>query len=327
LNLVTGGAGFIGSHLVSELLGRGEKVRVLERPGAKTDHLPLDDLELVSADIRDRSAVHTAIRGCQRVYHLAANPNLWTRRRQDFHDVNYLGSVHVLEESLLLGVERVLHTSTESVLSAPGHVGLIGETFQPRREEMVGPYCVSKFDAEQAAFKLAKDGGQVLIVSPTLPVGPGDYGLSPPTRMTLACCRGKLPAYLDVAFNMIDARDVAIGMCQAMDKGVPGKRYLLGFENLRLEDWLSRVAHAVGRPAPKYKVPYAVALLTGYLSEFYADHVSGQMPMATVTGVRLAKRVMHFDPSHSLQELGLKPRPLEKSLADAIEWYRQVGFL
>src|SRR3954447_17328592 len=110
--LVTGGAGFIGSHLVSLLVDRGERVRVLERPGARVAHLPLDRIDLVSADVRDREAVAAALRGCRAVYHLAANPQLWTRRRGHFHQVNYHGAINVLECALTAGARRVLHTST-----------------------------------------------------------------------------------------------------------------------------------------------------------------------------------------------------------------------
>src|SRR5947209_7775080 len=113
--LVTGGAGFIGSHLVRRLLDRGESVRVLDRPEARVAHLPLDRIELVHGDIRDRGAVENAVRGCEEVYHLAANPHLWTLRRGLFHQVNYLGTVNVLEAALAAAVRRVLHTSTESI--------------------------------------------------------------------------------------------------------------------------------------------------------------------------------------------------------------------
>src|SRR5205807_2536332 len=102
--LVTGGAGFLGSHLVSRLLEQGESVRVLERPGARIGHLPLDRIDLVWADIRDRRAVRGAVRGCREVYHLAANPNLWAQQRGSFLRVNYHGTVNVLDEALRAGV-------------------------------------------------------------------------------------------------------------------------------------------------------------------------------------------------------------------------------
>ena len=122
VTLVTGGAGFIGSHLVGRLLAGGARVRVLERPGAPADHLP-PGVELVRADVRDRAAVRDAVRGCRHVYHLAADPNLWTRDRRDFDAVNRLGTVHVLNEALDAGAERVLHASTESILTSPTFAG------------------------------------------------------------------------------------------------------------------------------------------------------------------------------------------------------------
>ena len=125
--LVTGGAGFIGSHLVSLLVGRDAAVRVLERPDAPVDHLPLDRIDLVFADVRDRAAVAKAVRGCPFVYHLAGNPNLWTHRRGHFAQVNYRGTVHVLDAALEAGARRVLHTSTESILTRTHQRGAIRE--------------------------------------------------------------------------------------------------------------------------------------------------------------------------------------------------------
>lgn len=324
--VVTGGAGFIGSHLVQLLVDQGERVRVVERPGAYVKHLP-SVAEVVFADIRDRAGVARAVVGATYVYHLAANPNLWTRNRADFDAVNHQGTVHVLEESLAAGARRILHTSTESILTSPRFQGGSVETLQLKEEDMVGPYCLSKFRAEQKALSLANAGQPVIVVNPTLPVGPGDHGMSPPTRMTVDFCRGRLPAYLDCRFNMIDVRDVALGMTLAMEHGKPGRRYLLGNRNLRLYEWLQMAGAAVGRRPPRFKVPYPLGLLAGYIGEFVADHITQKMPNATVTGVKLTRYCMHFDPSASLRELKLSPRPLEESLHDALQWYRQMGWI
>src|SRR3954451_20150304 len=116
LTIVTGGAGFIGGHLVARLVERGGRVRVVERPGADVAHLPAG-VEVVRADIRDRAGVGRALEGGRWVYHLAANPNLWARDRAEFDAINYRGTVHVLDAALAAGAERVLHTSTESILT------------------------------------------------------------------------------------------------------------------------------------------------------------------------------------------------------------------
>jgi dihydroflavonol-4-reductase len=327
MNLVTGGAGFIGSHLVARLLAEGEAVRVLERPGAAVAHLPLERIEIVRADIRDRGRVHAAVRGCRHVYHLAANPNLWVRDRQEFDAVNHQGTVHVLEAALEAGAERVLHTSTESILASRSFAGGAVEHLRPRESDVVGPYCLSKLRAERAAFRLADLGAPVIVVSPTLPVGPGDRNQTPPTRLTLTFCRGRLPAVMDCCLNFVDVRDVAAGMVAAVRRGRPGVRYVLGAVNLRLRAWLGVVGPLVGRVPPRAAVPYPLALAVGRMSEWLADHVTGRMPMATVTGVRLTRRCLHFDPQASLTELGLRPRSLDESARDAVDWYRQVGWI
>jgi dihydroflavonol-4-reductase len=328
MNLVTGGAGFIGSHLVAALRRDGEEIRVLDRPGVSVDHLVRDGIQLVSADIRDPVAMAWATRGCSHVYHLAADPNLWRRDPREYDAINHQGALNVIRAALNNGAERVLHTSTESILtSAADLVDGPVEQRELHEGDMIGPYCLSKFRADSAVRQLAAAGAPVILVCPTLPVGPGDRSLTPPTRMSLAYCRGELPAYLNCRLNLVDARDVATGMIAAMKKGQPGRRYLLGGHNHELVDWLKMLGAQVGRSPPRWKVPYAVGLAIAWCSETWATHVSGKVPMATITGVRLARRCMFLDSSASLTELGLVPRPVEESARDAVDWYRSLNWL
>lgn len=323
--VVTGGAGFVGSHLVRLLTDRGERVRVVEKSGVPVDHLP-PAAEVVFADIRDRPSVRRALAGARRVYHLAANPQLWTRRRGHFRQVNYLGAVNVLDEALAAGAERVLHCSTESILTRARQAGPIAEEQHVPLADVIGPYCRSKFFAERYAFRLAAAGAPVVVVNPTLPVGPGDRGRSPPTQMMLDFCRGKRSAYLDAELNLIDVRDVAAGMAAAMEKGRPSRRYLLGAENWSVKRVFDFLADVTGLPPPRWAVPYPVALAAAYVSEFAADVFTGETPAATVTGVRLTRRRMHFDASRSLAELGLTPRPVADTLREAVGWFREQGW-
>ena len=171
----------------------------------------------------------------------------------------------------------------------------------------------------------ARSGRPVVIANPTMPVGPGDRGLSPPSRLIRDFCRGGLPAMMDCTLNLIDVRDVAEGLVKTMEQGRTGRRYLLGGENLTLAGLLGILSELSGVPVPRRRVPYGVGLAAAYISEFWADHVSGQTPKATVTGVRLTRRTMHFDATRSLRELGLQPRPVRASLADAVAWLRATG--
>lgn len=325
--LVTGGAGFIGSHLVRLLVERGESVRVFDLPSAPVAQLPLDRIEIAPGDIRDKDAVQRAVGGCREVYHLAANPNLWVQERGHFRQVNFLGAVNVIEAALSVGVRRVLHTSTESILTRTRQTDAITEEQQVRYEDVIGPYCRSKYLAECYALRLGRTGAPVVVVNPTLPVGPGDLGRSPPTQMMLDFCKGKRREYLDAELNLIDVRDVAEGMIRAMEGGQPGRRYLLGNENLSILTVFQMLARLTGLPAPRWRVPYPVALTVAYVSEFIADVYAHRAPAATVTGVKLTRRRMHFDASRSLAELKLHPRPIAETLTETVAWFRSCGWL
>jgi dihydroflavonol-4-reductase len=319
--VVTGGAGFIGGHLVGLLVDRGERVVVVERPGADASHLP-PGVEVVRADVRDREATRRAVSGARFVYHLAANPNLWARDRREFDAVNHRGTVHVLDAALEGGAERVVHVSTESILTRARATGPIVEGVEITPSDALGPYCRSKLRAENEAMGRARAGAPVVVVNPTMPVGPGDRGVSPPTRLIRDFCNGGLPARMDCTLNLIDVRDVAEGLIRAMERARTGRRYLLGGANLTLLELLGHLSELTGVPVPRWSVPYPVGLAVAIASEFWADHVSGKPPKATVTGVRLTRRVMSFDASDSLRELGLTPRPVRQSLVDAVAWLR-----
>jgi dihydroflavonol-4-reductase len=184
-SLVTGGAGFIGRHVVQRLLEQGDRVRVLDvgEAGALAR-----DVEVVRGSVCDPGIVRGAMQGMHRVFHLAGNPELWARRKRDFYETNVVGTRVLLEEAARHDLERIVHTSTESILAAASRTGgLVNEEVQPVLEEMPGPYCRSKLLAEQAAWEAARRGQPVVIVSPTLPVGPGDYRLTPPTGCSSTC--------------------------------------------------------------------------------------------------------------------------------------------
>jgi dihydroflavonol-4-reductase len=335
LSLVTGGSGFIGQHLVRLLVARGERVRVLDRRRPASDSgtfagLPSEGIEFRQGDIADPAAVDAAMTGVSRVYHLAADPNLWARDKTTFERVNLGGTLNVLAAAERHRPERVVYTSTESILAGlRGAVsgGMIDEGAALRAEDMPGPYCRSKFLAERAALDAAALGLPVVVVNPTLPIGPGDRLLTPPSCMLLGFLSGRTPAYLEIAFNMIDVRDVALGHLLAADHGRVGRRYILGGENLTMTGLLDLLAEISGRPMPRRRIPYWLAYAYSAADEFIADRLTGKPPRAPLTGVRLARHAMHFDNSRALAELGLQPRPLHRALTDAIAWFRAEGLL
>jgi dihydroflavonol-4-reductase len=229
----------------------------------------------------------------------------------------------VLDAAIAEGAERIVHVSTESILTCARHVGPIAEDVKVTEADAVGPYCLSKLRAEKAAKERADAGYPILIANPTMPVGPGDRGLSPPSRLIRDYMHGKIPAILECNLNLIDVRDTAEGLRRILDKGYIGRRYLLGGTNVTLSGLFERLSLLTGVGLPKRRIPYPVALGFAFFSEFWADRVTGKSPQATVTGVRLTRRTMHFDASRSLAELGLRVRPIEESLTDAVAWLRE----
>ncbi len=326
--LVTGGAGFIGSHLVAQLLGEGRPVRVLEKPGVDTSHLPEDRIDVVFADIRDAGAMRGVAEGCDVVLHLAANPNLWARDSSEFERVNHQGTRHVLGAAREASVRRTVYVSTESILAPPRNRGAITEDTVTTLDDMLGAYCRSKWLAEKAASEAASEGDPVVIVRPSIPVGPGDLRMGPPSRMICDFCNGRIKAYLPGHIDLVDVRDIAAGIWTAAERGEIGRPYLLVNEQwsiLKLFEFLSELT---GRPAPRHRVPYHVALLYACAEEFVCTHITGKMPMATATGVRLTRRPLRFDGRRSAEELGLgELRSCREAIRESLGWYEAHGHI
>ncbi|MEB3213752.1 MAG: NAD-dependent epimerase/dehydratase family protein [Leptolyngbyaceae bacterium] len=334
--LVTGGLGFIGQHLVTLLLDRGDRVRIFDL-ATPTDRI--DGVEYVTGNITDRPAVENAMQGIDHVFHLAANAGLWSPHKDEFITINQSGTRNVMDAALSHGVERVVHCSTESILKSVRTTSqsiastpsadkpLIDESIQLTLEDMAGAYCRGKFVAEQEAFAAARRGLPVVIVNPTVPIGPGDRRITPPTRMMLGFLNGKYPAYLNSTLNLIDARDVALGHILAANKGIPGERYILGNANIQLGELLDLLEELSGVTMPKRQIPYWIALTVSSIQEFIADTLTKKPPQAPLTGVKLARSPMMFNNTKAQTELGLTFRPLRESLKDAIADYHRRGLL
>jgi dihydroflavonol-4-reductase len=316
---VTGGCGFLGRHLVAELCARDDSVRVLDH--APPVGLP-GDVAFVRGSINDVAALRAAASGVRRIFHLAGIAKLWIPRKSDFERVNADGTDLVLRVAQEQGVERVVHCSTEAIL-LPKHSNrgtAIDERSCPGLSEMSGPYTRSKYLAEQAALAAARGGLDVVIVSPTVPVGADDRNLTPPAAMLAMFLAGATSAFLDCMLNLVDVRDVAAGMVLAAERGRAGERYVLGGENVPLRDLLLRLERISGRRMPRRSLPAPIAVLAAAVSEWIADRVTGRPPVATREGVQLALRSAPFNCEKARRELDYAPRPIEQALEAAIKW-------
>jgi dihydroflavonol-4-reductase len=189
--------------------------------------------------------------------------------------------------------------------------------------QMSNHYKLSKWRAEQVALELAGRGAPVIIVNPSTPIGPFDVKPTPTGRIILDFLNGDLPAYLDTGLNWVHVRDVAAGHVLAAEKGRIGERYILGnaAANWTMRESLAVLEELSGTPAPKFRVPYLLALLAAHANEAFSA-LTGREPKAPLAGVRMARYKMFFNPAKAIRELGLPQTPPRQAFADAIEWFR-----
>lgn len=324
--LVTGATGFVGANIVRALLDAGEVVRVLVRSGSSTrniDGLPVD---IAYGDLRDVASLRVALDGCHTLYHAAAHYSLWTPQVDDVYAINVGGTVNLLQAALAGGVERVVYTSSVATLAASPDGTPVDETHPLALEAAVGHYKRSKILAEQEAMRLCEQGLSLVIVQPSAPVGPWDVKPTPTGKMVVDFLCGKMPAYLDTGLNLIDVRDAAQGHLLAARHGKIGERYILGHCNLSLRDILEQLAEVSGLRAPRFRLPYSVALAAGYVSEGLAV-LTRRPPAVPLVGVRLARYPMYFTAQKAVRELGLPQSPIQGALQGAVQWFRDHGYV
>jgi dihydroflavonol-4-reductase len=315
--LVTGGSGFIGQHLVSELIARGRQVRVLD---VRVPHRALPNADYVEGSVLDKKLLHAAMVGIEEVYHLAGLPGMWRPDRTDFHVVNFTGTENVLAAARRCGVAKVMHCSTESILFGASQSNGIGaEDASLTADRMPGPYTRSKMLADSLALQAAAEGFPVIVGCPTMPIGPHDHNLTPPTAMLRHFLEsGRFQLYLDFTLNLVDVRDVAIGLILAMEKGRIGQRYLLGGDSVPLKQVLALMAATTGRRKLAIPVPGRLAELAAWMIELKADYVTRRAPSATVEGVRIARRATALSTEKAQHELGYAPRLIIPVLQETI---------
>jgi len=323
--LVTGGTGFVGRAVVTELLAARREVRVLVRNPA---HPALQGLEVEVAvgDLRDADSLRQALRGCDVLFHVAADYRLWVPDPEEMYAVNVQGTRNLLAAAAAQGVARVVYTSTVGALGNPGN-GTPGTEETPVSvEEMVGHYKRSKFLGEQVALEFARQGLPLVIVNPSTPVGPWDSRPTPTGEMIVGFLKRRMPAYLETGLNLVHVQDAARGHLLAEEKGQVGEKYILGNKNLSLSAVFQMLSEISGLPAPKVRLPYWPVLALACVNEFWATHISGRPPRMPLTAIRMARKYMYFDNTKAVEQLGLTLTPVRQALKDAVDWFREHGY-
>lgn len=325
--LVTGATGFVGGAVVRALVKAGHDVRVLVRPQSDRRNLRDLSIEVYHGDVCDLDSVRRATAGCAQVYHVAALYKLWVRRKTDMYASNVTGTENILSAARESNVETVIYTSSVATLGIPGD-GTPGTEETPvSLADMIGHYKRSKFLAEQVALRYAHEGLPVVIVNPSTPVGVADLKPTPTGRVIVDFLNGRIPGYIDTGLNLIDVEDVAAGHLLAAAKGQVGEKYILGHENLTLQQILAILADLTQLPAPQFRVPYALALGVAYADAALARIVPHREPQVPPVGVKLSKKKMFFDPTKAVHDLGLPQTPVREALRKAVVWFIENGYV
>ena len=325
--LVTGASGFVGSAVVRALLDRGETVRAFVRPSS--DRRNFEDLKVgvEVGDLRDRASLDRAVRGCDTVFHVAADYRLWVPHPVEMFSANVDGTRNVMEAAGNAGVRRIVYTSSVATLGLPQGDAPANEQTPVRAGDIISPYKQSKYAAEALVKRMvAEQGLPAVIVHPSTPIGPRDVKPTPTGKIVVEAAKGRMPAFVDTGLNVVHVDDVAAGHLLAMDRGTIGGQYILGAENLTLAEILGTVAEIVNGQAPRWRLPHDVVMPIAFLAELWA-RLTGREPFVTRDGVRLARKRMFFSSDHAIQSLGYKPRPAKAAIADAVSWFNQHGYI
>jgi len=324
--LLTGATGFVGHHVARELAGRGAELRILVRRTSSLANLEGIAGETCTGDLSDPNSIRPTLRDCDAVMHVAADYRLWIPDPQAMYQANVDGTRELLRMAREEGVRRVVYTSSVATMGFRADGLIVNEDTPVSLEMMVGHYKRSKFLAEREAVAAAEKGQEVMILNPTTPVGSHDAKPTPTGRIFVDFLNRKFPAYVDTGLNLVDVQEVARTHADALEIGTPGRRYILGGENLTLKQILDKMSAITGIPSPTTKIPFAIAAMYAFFEENITGRMLGKEPRATLEEVRMGRKKMFASSARAQQELGFKVAPVYAAMRAALEWFRANGY-
>ncbi|HLZ99387.1 MAG TPA: hopanoid-associated sugar epimerase [Steroidobacteraceae bacterium] len=324
--LVTGASGFVGAAVARALMAAGWDVRVLVRPTSDRTNLANLPVALAVGDLSDAPSLAPALSNCEALFHVAADYRLGARDPSQLYRTNVEGTRNLLSAAVQAGVKKIIYTSSVATMGIPADGTPGDERTAVSLETMIGHYKRSKFLAERVVLEAAAAGTPAIIVNPSTPVGPGDIKPTPTGQLVLDAAAGRMPAYVDTGLNIVHVDDVAAGHLMAFHRGRTGERYILGGENMTLQQILEYIARLVGRKPPRVRLPYAAVLPIAYVAEALSK-VTGRSGRVTLEGVRMSRKRMFFSSAKAVHELGYCWRPPAQAFDDAVSWFRGRGLL
>lgn len=322
--LVTGAGGFIGAHVARLLAERGDEVRFGIAPGeTESAEGMVVPGERHAFDVRDLPAVREAVDGVDAVIHLAAIYATWTSDPRGLYQVNVEGTENVLRAARDAGVQRIVHTSSIAAVGIDPDGRPATEETEFNQHGKAIHYGFSKYYAERVARRYAEEGSPVVIVNPGFPFGVGDRRPTPTGRIIVNILNGTYFGYGPGGLNAVAVEDVARGHLLALDRGQPGRRYLLTGTDVSWADFYALVKRLGDVSRRHMRLPYPVLLGMGLLGDVVGRFTE---PIIDSRTVRYSSQDFHFDCSRARSELGYVVTPLEDAVARAITWFRAEGY-
>ncbi|HUT55582.1 MAG TPA: NAD-dependent epimerase/dehydratase family protein [bacterium] len=327
--LITGATGLLGGNTL-RLMAREKRfeLRALVRENGNRAAFEGVEAELAPGDIRDRASVDRAVKGCDYVVHCAASVSQWRPNLAMMRQVNVQGTRNVLTAALDAGVKRVVYVSTVDTLGLSSREHPADESCEHESMAAFGnPYIDTKYEAEQAALKIAAKGLDLVIVKPTYMIG--EWDVKPTSgQMVIQVAKGRAPGYPGGGNNFVDVLDVAHGIILALDKGRSSESYILANQdgNLTYREMFTLIARVAGVRPPFFRIPCPLALAAGYGFDL-AGRAFGFEPDVNSVTARMGYAPHYFTSKKAIRELGLPQSPLEPAVKRAMEWFRARGMV
>ena len=327
--LITGATGFIGNHVTRLCLERGDEVRAMVMPGEDRSPLADMDVEYVEGNLLDPDSLPKAVKGVDKLYHLAALFAIWTKDPDLHYKINVEGTRSMMQAAMAADVEKVVYTSSIAAIGVAGKGAMATEKTPFRSWPFASEYILSKYISHLLVKGMVAEGLPATMVLPGLPFGPGDRAPTPTGTMILGTLKGQMKNYWDGGVCPVDVRDVAAGHLLAMDKGRIGESYLLANleANMTNKEFLTLIGKIAGvDKVASREISTKTMLRVARVAELISK-ITGRAPITTYKNSMFVTQHCYVDPSKAIEELGLPQTPIETAVRDSVEWFRANGYV
>lgn len=331
---VTGGTGLVGSHLLYELASRGRRVRAMKRDGSNTELVKrlfywydpdkgedlFDDIQWVEGDLNDLVGLEEAVQGVKQIYHCAAMVSFLPEDRQLMSKVNVEGTANLVNVALLNGIEKFCHCSSVAALGSPRKGNAVDEDLVWKTSKNNSWYAVTKYGSEREVWRASEEGLKVVIVNPTVVIGPGDPARS--SAQLYQSVKNGMKFYTSGVTGFVDARDVGSAMVDLQESDIVDERFILTSENLSYQELFALFAHYSGAKSPKYRAGRILSEIAWRL-ELSRTFITGQKPLLSKETARNANIKRYFSNEKVKKALDIQFRPIEDAAKNTSEFFNK----